>query len=288
MSQINSTLSEEIILKLGVTAFLSSIGVTLNIAELVLLYRIRKYATSNEVYLASLSVADLVYVLIKPLNFAFYQQNILVRESAAMATMTAVINVVFHLLVMTTDRYIAVHKPFWHKLKINKKHALKVCIAAWTITILIATTCITLDWYYDFQLRRIFGYIKSSLILFSGVCYLTCYSYIIVYVVKKRNNITQTRQSSQRKVSTASITSWYQALNQSEIRTIRMSAAISISFILLQYPSAIADLIQSPYSTWFHMIGLLNCSVDSLIYFFWGSKARLRSQSLQPNASKKS
>ncbi|KAL8163129.1 UNVERIFIED_CONTAM: hypothetical protein K2H54_010337 [Gekko kuhli] len=143
-STVSSSSMEDIIATCTIGTILSVmciIGVTGNIYTLVVMYHYLRYSASMYVYIINLALADLLYLLTIPFvvgtyfvqEWYFGDVGCRILFSLDFLTMHASI---FTLMVMSTERYLAVLKPL-DTVKRSKSYRKAIAIVIWTVSLLL-------------------------------------------------------------------------------------------------------------------------------------------------------
>ena len=242
-----------------------AIGFMLNFIELVIFYRKRNELSTNDTVLISLSLADLVYVLITSITITLYVRNIKVAHGYFYDSLIsfAIFNSVFHLLLMSTDRLIAIRKPLWHHVNVSKKKLTILCLAIWLLTAVLIISVgfrkkallhtIMLSNHTSMLNKRdalnIDIHLTVSLVLLVCIVFLLIYPYILLKIIKGNKNICRVQSRN-----------WKLA---------KTSGLICASFILVNAPLAIGYLIRlCNTDKWLYIVQMTNCFLNSLIYFW--------------------
>ena len=269
MNNSSNTVSNEDIIEMTLTWSLSLSGIILNSVQLIMLYRFRRTSTNNHVYLISLSLSDLHVVLVKPVMLTLHIvgiHNIQLETQTEKIGMSYLIMTVYnslcHYVFITLDRLLAVSRPFWYRVTITRKICVYTCLLIWSVSILFAILRATAMNVIDKPLIYKLQCVTSSIMISCGIFYLICYSVILKIVFRRRAIKTTLEHSQQSKIS-----DW--TLSTSEKHTLKISAGITISYMILNFPTAISYFFEvADYQKWLRLCFLMNCSVDSIIYFF--------------------
>ena len=146
--KISSDLHAVFTVRLAVNALTCPLIIFLNILVMVAMKTKKQLRTKSNVALACLATTDLVVgLVVQPLHFAEYvllyqgEPDVFcsLNDIALDITVKCVLASVFHLLVMSAERYIAVEHPFAHETRVT---AVRIIIAsglAWALAIIVPT-----------------------------------------------------------------------------------------------------------------------------------------------------
>ena len=127
-SNSTSILSKTELSELGMVWSLSFIGIITNTIQLISLYPIRHRTSTNQIIVASLSIADLTLVILRPTQFTLLKFGMLKPSISVLLVYPSGYTGLLTVFVMNVDRLLAIKKPFWHRIHINKKRTVKICL----------------------------------------------------------------------------------------------------------------------------------------------------------------
>ena len=230
-----------------------------------MLYKSRATSTNNNVYLISLSLSDLQLVISKPFILTLHRlgiQVVLTKAISIIYMLMPVYNSMFHYLAINLDRTLAVARPIWYRATVTKKTCAYICILVWLVSLLITIVRGATFPIVKGDLVAKLQHVTSALIILCGLSYLVCYGIILKIVFRRRVINAGTVQSKEKHKSM-----W--SLSTTEKKTLRVSVGITIAYVILNFPTAISYFFGvSNYQKWLRLCHLLNCSVDSMIYFW--------------------
>ena len=229
-------------------------GIILNSIQIYWLLRKKNHWTSNDVFILSLSISDLLYAILRSMFVALHL--ISDPEFERSLIMVALFIIVMHLLLLTVDRFFAVLFPIWHRVKVTKRKTVLACVGIWLITGLVSLSGYIIDVFIQLQTEQIYSIVSMTLIFVSGSSYVIIYS-LIAYKVKM--------QSKAFKTSTVKKT------GNGQRRTIKISVLICSVFIVTNFPAAITAFLHI-CQRWMFLLQLASCSLDSVVYFWMGKK----------------
>ena len=290
MNTTTIVVTKEDKIELFLTWILSLIGVVINIAQLVSIYKTKTRLTNNHVYLISLSLSDLHIALARPILRSLKILEVLQYSSFTLPyLLMTVYNSLLHYLIITIDRLIAVRRPLWYRVKVTKRKCIYSCLLVWVVSFVIAVIRAIVVYLLDQEITESSQYVTCLIIIVCGVAYVVCYGWIVRTVFQRRTMIPgnttisgEERESSDPTSNRRDISLTKNklrkrlsfTLSQSELKTMKISASITISYVVLNLPIAISYLHgQAEYQRWLRLLYMLNCSVDSFTYF-WLNKSK--------------
>ena len=251
----------EIIIEISIVVILSLTGIVFNSMELVSLLKRRTLGNSSLI-IASLSMADLVIVVVRPAVYILvkmeYIKNMIVMYSIPLGT---AYNSFFHILLMTSHRFLAAKFPLWYRVNMTRKWTKFTCILTWILSLLMTASIFVAGQFMHFMdLASVFSAIFSVLVLATGCVCLICYIYITA--ITSRRSRTLTHNGSARQIS-----------HDSQIKTLKISLAITLTYIVLNFPPTIMYLLNyhQKWHKWLRVLYLLNSTLNSVIYFWLNS-----------------
>ena len=132
----------------------------LNIAEIVIIAKIRRKKKVYEILLLSLSASDCMFGLSNSFIAAFYIANACrldnLLETAYTLYVFFVLTSIFHLLFTTVDRLVAVFRPIQYRTYLSRRRFF-ICIAIlWIVAVFITAFLQILDEFTDTFKRKRF------------------------------------------------------------------------------------------------------------------------------------
>ena len=132
----------------------------LNIAEIVIITKIKRKKKVYEILLLSLSVSDCMFGLSNSFIAVFYIANACkldnLLETAYTSYMFFVLTSIFHLLFTTVDRLVAVFRPIQYRTYLSRRR-FYICIAIlWIVAVIITALLQILDEFTDTFKRKRF------------------------------------------------------------------------------------------------------------------------------------
>lgn len=240
---------------------LSVIIFSLNIAQVVLISRIRRKKTVYELFLVSLAISDALFVaFIMVISVTILAK---VYSWFAFATLFSFISVkisIFHLLAIAVDRVFSVFLPVKRKMYFTLSSAKKVILGIWTIT----GTAFTILLILRLQIEQIVFQIHSpnvlsSIIYSSSTLYGIMYGSVVFKLIRKSRSKIQKSKYSRRRSTKSS----------KEKAAVILCVLTTFCFIACTIPLAINLEKQKPdyYST---ILFLANAGLNSILFFFRG------------------
>ena len=240
---------------------LSVSGVILNGIELYILKRRKSLWSSNDVLLVSLSIADILYLLFKPTSVTLLFLGHTFELLRAL-NMGFIVNSVLHLFAMAIDRFLCVRTPFWHRVNITPEHITKACLSIWLLTFSLLAALGVSGIFAYINLIAVYGLLYKIAIIWTGLTFITCYSYIAMKSFVRRGSA----ENNSTPLSCHIIRpNW---------KTAQRSALITITFLLLHLPTVIGHIFGYTAVYWFYLLGILNASLNSIIFFFLPNRNR--------------
>ncbi|XP_057300861.1 5-hydroxytryptamine receptor 1B-like [Hydractinia symbiolongicarpus] len=139
------------------------IVVILNIAEIILISRIKRKKKIYEICILSLSVTDLLFGISNSVVSAIYLSKNAQNESILEITYTTyfyfVLNSILHLIWITFDRLWLVLKPLQHRAYVSRKRICIVLAATWITSTVIAASLYASDKVSDAFIK---SYVTTS------------------------------------------------------------------------------------------------------------------------------
>lgn len=135
---------------------LSFLIIAINILVLVLFVRRRPLRTKTNLLLVSLSVSDLMMGLLGiPMNTACnalvgYQSFSGLCISAAAVYRFIAVSTIYHILIITAERYVSVIFPFNYMMMITKRRILTLISAVWIFSLFMALIQLAWQEFDDF------------------------------------------------------------------------------------------------------------------------------------------
>ena len=256
----------EILVKLSLLGLFTVVGIPLNLAQFATIYRKGHLCNSNDIFLASLSLADVSHLLQKIIFSLLYSLDAVHPNKTRYAVSLAVFLTVSHLICMTLERLIAVKRPFWYRSNVTRGRAVQTCIAIWVIGLFSTVAIFLLDVYIDrVILLRTTTLVTMCFIFASGFTFIIAYLYIIHTILsrkKKRKSFHLTSVSSQDSSSSK------QSLKKHERKTVIMCLSYTGLFLIFNFPYAITYVLNIKERIWFMVLQLANCLVNSTVYFW--------------------
>ncbi|XP_078375470.1 beta-1 adrenergic receptor-like [Oculina patagonica] len=155
--------------RLVVNALTCPLIILLNILVMVAVKTKQQLRTKSNVALACLATTDLVVgLVVQPLHFACYillfqgKPDVFcsLKEIATDITVKGVLASLFHSLLMSAERYVAVKHPFAHESKVSKARIMIVSGLVWAAAIILPTH------YLWLTNRQFLTILAGSVILF--------------------------------------------------------------------------------------------------------------------------
>ncbi|XP_057307548.1 octopamine receptor beta-2R-like [Hydractinia symbiolongicarpus] len=141
--------NDEQMMKRSIDLTFGLIVVILNIAEIILISRIKRKKKIYEICILSLSVTDLLFGISNSVVSAIYLSKNGQNESILEITYTTyfyfVLNSILHLIWITFDRLWLVLKPLQHRAYVSRKRICIVLAATWITSTVIAASLYASD-----------------------------------------------------------------------------------------------------------------------------------------------
>ena len=253
----------------------SASGIVLNTLQVYCLLAKQRKLTSHEIYLMSLSVAEIVRLLAEIVHMTADLNGYLriIGDIFKLVLMTVLFISIFHLLTITLDRYFALTSPFRHRVVVTKRRVCLICMSIWLLPVAGLVTNLIADIWVKIK-AKYYMTISMSLIITSGLLFILLYI-MIVYKVKTRPKSLPSDNTQGPKP------------NKRIRRTVKMSALICMVFILFNFPLAISELMEA-CTKWPVIVQLMSCSLDSIVYFWMAKTGRRKKLKRNRQATTKS
>lgn len=141
--------NDEQIMKRSIDLTFGLIVVILNIAEIILISRIKRKKKIYEICILSLSVTDLLFGISNSVVGAIYLSKNAQNDSILEITYTTyfyfVLNSILHLIWITFDRLWLVLKPLQHRAYVSRRRICIVLAATWITSTVIAASLYASD-----------------------------------------------------------------------------------------------------------------------------------------------
>ena len=257
----------------------------LNIAEIVLISRLKGKKKIYEVFLISLSCADLLFGLSSSVKSVVYLTKNARYDDVDEISYTLyfffVLTSILHLTWMALDRVWAVYSPMKHNIHVTKKRVVILIIITWVLTSIIGTSMYV---YYEYgtsgstsvksttnttQVSTKINITKilpptekenypqqvqlalTIFIILADTVFICSYGFII-YLVKRKKEFTSATQSAM------------------EDKVSLVCVFIATVFVLFTMPYALARLFIGRTPTWANVILVSNSGMNCVVYFFRG------------------
>ena len=237
-----------------VTIFLATFlaGVGLNALEITFIVREKKIKEPFNMSILSLAIADLFSSITMVILGIIYIVKSKYLEGLLKIVFPSLISSQFHIIYITVLRLIAVMWPMKLKILITPLRSTVSLIVIWILS--IAFTIV----HKQFEIWS--GTIMlGCVLLICGVSIIISYGLIVYTLIKQRMKITPTTSSRQ------------------NLRTVAYSLALTIAFIVCNYPWAFIlftqdnyDPSQIPLNTETFLLWL-TLIIDPIIYFLFNS-----------------
>jgi len=162
---------------------------------------------------------------------------------------------ILHLTWITFDRYLAVGRPYKHRVYVTRKRTTLVLSITWVSTLLISISLYVIDEVLEEVNNEVESHITRDFVpLFvAGFILLADFIFVIVYTVIVLKYKAQTTSQ----------------LDYTNRKLAYICGFTVFTFVLLASPNAICSIV-SPVTTknWTDIMLLLNSGVNSFIYFF--------------------
>ena len=137
-----------------------------------------------------------------------------------------------------------------------------VCISTWILFALVTSSIFITEQFLNImKLAPIFSTTFSSLLLVTGCVCIVCYTYITVTTYRRIHTFTQNDSATQMS-------------HEWQMKTLKISLIITLTFIAVNVPPALMYLLKyhKKWHKWLRVLYLLNCVLNSVIYFWINSK----------------
>ena len=181
-SQISPDLYAVIIMKFAVTALTCPIIILLNILVMVAVKTKRQLRTKSNIALACLATTDLVVgLVVQPLQiassiFLFHgETNVFcsLKKIAMGFTFKCILLSLYHLLLMSAERYVAAKHPFKYESLVTEARFIKASGLAWATVIVLTTQ----DLWLTNRYLLIFAVFVTLFLFFPAIIYFN----VVVY-----------------------------------------------------------------------------------------------------------
>ena len=247
------------------------IAFLLNSSQSFLLYRQRKSLKANQVIVASFCIADIVYIFTVSIHHTLTFTKKLDERPLTSAGVGTICNSVLHLGLLTGERLIAVRKPFWHRVYVTPQRTVGACAVIWITSVALAMVLALVEYFVGKGIFLIYIYIAIIMVTSSTVMILVSYVYIF-YIVNGKCRY----EAGKRKSANSLLC--VRGKKRSERKTLAMTSAICISYVFLSFPTVIVFFVLKNGShhrdlkEWTKLLYIVQCSWDSLIYFWINRK----------------
>lgn len=259
-----------------------AIAFALNIAETILILRMRKRWKPFDKLLLSLSFADLLVAISTVIFCILWLLDVSVKghqfsnEYFLLVLMSSEDYSLLHILAITVDRFFAVKYPLRHSMRMQGRLPVAMIAAIWISVVSINVIIITVAIKAHEKVLLTIKVFSVSLILL-GICYAIAYWHMFKQV------LTQARRRSKSYESEKNYRCQIKELLFQEKckneRTMLMTCCLVLSsYIICMYPISVEALIAkssieviSPVS---QLLLLSNSVLNPLVYFFKGYRER--------------
>ena len=228
----------------------SSMVIIVNVIEICILVRKRRHLTNYERLLLSLSAADflvgLTFLVSQAVRFERINQNIV----GWVVFWYSITTSLFHIVLLTIDRAIAVVYPLKHRMWITTKF-MKISIGAIWLSSLAILTILTFNTTRQIS-KTVLGYLINMTIWILVIVY----SVIIYKAVIKRHRSRQLNSSAS-------------SFSRRDLNLVIISILIAATFTAFTMPFAIKSMTHQRESFVDTLIIVLNSFTNPTIYFFW-------------------
>ena len=240
---------------------LGSLAVILNFVQLILLQKRAPKKSSFEVILFSLGLSDLAFGLCSitmatgalQLKWNIRIAMDFVRSVQILTSFTGTVTL-FHISVISLDRFIGVILPFQHRDLVSTKRTVALLMTGWVVSLMLSLTLLIEG------IGEIFVKISVGFVVLDSFIIFMLYIFLVSKV-----------RCMSRKFSTSADSQIHQQrlLKKRERHVLANSLAVTVAFIICLYPPIFFVAFEE-YGTYFRIWPLmtLQCVVDPVIYFF--------------------
>ena len=225
-----------------------SIGMILNITQLVILIREKRIKDPFKMVLLSLAIADFLTLLLATVVACAWIAFRIRLDNAFDILFPSAIVSQFHIIIITFQRIVAVTLPLRFKSLITSHRCFTALIIIWLFTVSLSAVLLTMkaDLAVNILIYLLFG---------CGVFLFISYKFIIYRVLKDRRRVNPSR-----------------AASLQNKKLIVYSLSVTVAFICCNYPFAVRTIInngenvQSVDNSLESLFFFLNPVVDPVIY----------------------
>ena len=240
--------------------FLATLGSALNGLELVLLYKRRTHWSNNDIFLICLCLADLVYLTLKPILSTVaevHRQTYMIQ----IVLLAMEINNILHLIYMTIDRSVSIKAPLWHHINQTPNKTITLCVWTWILSALMLLILAVINVFINFPLQSVYRTFVMVITILSCFVFIFTYSFVSIkaFIRQKQYKFYESGRN----------------ITYNHRRTIKKSGLIVALFLILKFPSVVGYSVSYEHMDWLNVLGMVNCLVNPVIYFFIPNKRRI-------------
>ena len=240
-----------------------------NIAEIIVIARIKRRKTIYEKLLLSLSIADSLFGFVNGLQQVMRkvlsgEERNLANEIASNIYFFFIFTSLNHVLVISLDRLWAICSPMKHRVIVTRGR-IHIAIAIIWISTAVITALILMYAFLGKDIhnqeriiREVVRCIAILVLVADGLILII--NIITMCVIKKRTKVTEDGQSNSKHKATERVVQI-------------VCTTIVVMFILFTAPWSIVELTYGK-PNWTHILFVVNSGMNSVVYFFKGYIAR--------------
>ena len=257
---------EHIIKSLSATqGAISSAALILNIIVIARISRKQCYTKTNakaDLFILSLAISDIMFAtqalihcltLHGVIQLSEENHHKVVLSSVLISGMSAVASL-FHMVVITLDRYFASRYPFGHRRWLSKRKICLLLLVTWTLSGLITSSQY---WTKSEWRGNLIDWVFSLGTIIGSICFLVTYTFIVVKTFKSDKSVGALPKKQKR----------------SHIYTTVLSMLIVLVFVLCNLPFCVTKIIFFDKPSWNDVVSftiatllVLNTFLDPIIY----------------------
>ena len=270
---------------------IAGLGIMANMLALVVLLQPSMRRRSTYAYLAVLAVSDSVVLASSITDILIGEKILLPRQTIVLISDTLRMYCrqcsAWLLVAVTVDRYIVVSHPLRARRMCKRTTAYKVIIVLFVILAPIAIPFILIKQHKKFKLLYIFYNVNAALYAVIPFTTLLVLNGFIIYRMRKRSNL---RLEMVDRSKTPSLRSRRSQKRKSQAQTAEeritvVLLATTFAYSLLIFPKMVYIVIRFSSGVCFseacsiaifvtHFLGIINHSINMLLYCLTGSKFR--------------
>ena len=252
-----------------------AVAVILNI--IVILFIIRRGLKSGpnaDILLFSLAFADLIFAFQALLYSLFFNQiivpNTIIEEVNALLFISfssgmAIISSLFHMVAITTDRFIVVSYPLRHRTLVTRRRIFIAVAVIWVVSAIVSSSQFWMVLPKAWRLS-IIDWVQVFGNMIGSCCFLLTYIYICSITLHRRKILRRLSVQQRRAMN-----------SKAQTQTTVLSILIVVAFMLCNLPHSITKFILTFHVSWpselsfsIALMLTLNTLLDPILYSIVG------------------